>query len=238
LAVIKVASYNIRRAIGIDGKKDLKQVQQVLNEIDADVLALQEVEMVPGVVGVSRQAHALAGLLKMNYAFGPVHRLKFGSVGNAILSKYPIVKDIKHILPDPRDERGCLQTEIDAGGIHFSIFNMHLGLNQVSRYRHLKYIILPIMQASSIPTILAGDMNATPAMREMRMLSEYLHDTFQHNSGLHGNTYPSDAPRVRIDYIFTDDKSRCSSFRIIKSEASDHLPVTATIKIPAVPPGL
>ncbi len=234
MPVIKVASYNIRRAVGIDGRKDLNQIQQVLREIAADIIALQEVEMVPGVAGVSRQAHALAGLLGMNYAYGPVHRLKFGSVGNAILSKYPIVKETKHILPDSRDERGCLQADIDAQGAHFSIFNMHLGLNQVSRYRHLKYIILPIMQDSSIPTILAGDMNATPLMREMRMLSEYLHDTFQHNSGIHGNTYPSDSPRVRIDYIFIDDKSRCSSFRIFKSEASDHLPVTAAIKIPTV----
>ncbi len=234
MAVIKVASYNIRRAIGIDGRKDLKQVQQVLDEIAADIIALQEVEMVPGMSGVSRQAHVLAGLLKMNYAYGPVHRLKFGSVGNATLSKYPIVKEIKHILPDSRDERGCLQTEIDLAGTRFSIFNMHLGLNQVSRYRHLKYIILPIMQASSIPTILAGDLNATPTMREMRMLSEYLHDTFAHNSELHGNTYPSDAPRVRIDYIFIDDRSKCSCFRIIKSEVSDHLPVTAIIKIPSV----
>ncbi len=234
MPVIKVASYNIRRAVGIEGRKDLKQIQQVLSDIGADIIALQEVEMVPGVGGVSRQAHALAGFLKMNYAFGPVHHLKFGSVGNAILSRYPILKETKHILPDSRDERGCLQADINADGTHFSIFNMHLGLNQVSRYRHLKYIILPIMQDSSIPTILAGDMNATPSMREMRMLSDYLHDTFQHNSGILGNTYPSDAPRVRIDYIFIDDKSRCFSFHVIKSEASDHLPVTAAIRIPSI----
>lgn len=233
MAIIKVASYNIRRAVGIEGRKDLNQIQRVLSEIGADIIALQEVEMVPGVPGVSRQAHALAGVLSMNYAFAPVHRLKFGSVGNAILSKYPIIKETPHILPDSRDERGCLQADIDADGVRFSIFNMHLGLNQVSRYRHLKYIILPIMQASAIPAILAGDMNATPSMREIRMLSEYLHDTFHHNSGLHGNTFPSDSPRVRIDYIFIDDKSKCSSFRIFKSEASDHLPVKATIQIPA-----
>jgi endonuclease/exonuclease/phosphatase family metal-dependent hydrolase len=49
---------------------------------------------------------------------------------------------------------------------------------------------------------------------------------------LYGNTYPSDAPRVRIDYIYTDDKARCFDFAIFKSQASDHLPICASITIP------
>ncbi len=232
MPVIKVSSYNIRRAIGIDGVKDIKQVYQVLNEIKADIIALQEVEMVPGVVGVSRQAHALAALLDMNYVYAPVHRLKFGSVGNALLSRYPILKETRHLLPDSRDERVCLQTDIDLAGAVLSIFNVHLGLNQVSRYRHLKYLLLPIMQDSNFPTILTGDFNATPSMREMRMLGNYVNDSFQYNSGFYCNTYPSDAPRVRIDYIFTDDKCRCFDFCIFASQASDHLPICASITVP------
>jgi endonuclease/exonuclease/phosphatase family metal-dependent hydrolase len=235
VSVIKVCSYNIRRAIGIEGKKDLKQIYQVLNEINADVIALQEVEMVPGVVGISRQAHALADLLSMNYVYTTVHRLRFGSVGNAVLSRYPILKESKHLLPDSRDERICLQVDINAAGVGLSIFNVHLCLNQVSRYRHLKYLLLPIIQESEFPIILAGDFNATPSMREIRMLGTYLHDTFQHNSGLYGSTYPSDAPRVRIDYIYTDDKARCFDFAIFKSQASDHLPICASITIPNLP---
>jgi len=234
LPVIKVASYNIRRAVGIEGRKDLKQIHQVLLEINADIIALQEVEMLPGVAGTARQAHALAGWLNMHYAYGPVHRLKFGSVGNAVLSRHPIVRNFKHLLPDSRDERACLQCDIMAAGTPLSIFNVHLGLNQVSRYRHLKYIILPIMQDYSFPAVLTGDLNAAPSMREIRMLGEYLHDTFEHNTGILGNTYPSDAPRVRIDYIFTNEMSRCSSFHITKSQASDHLPVSAVISIPAL----
>lgn len=232
MPVIKVCSYNIRRAIGIDGKKDLKNIHQVLVEINPDLIALQEVEMVPGVVGISRQAHSLAGLLNMNYVYAPVHRLKFGSVGNAVLSRYPILQDIKHLLPDSRDERVCLQVDINVSGVGLSVFNVHLCLNQVSRYRHLKYLLLPIIQESVFPVILAGDFNATPSMREIRMLNTYLHDSFQHNSGLYGNTYPADAPRVRIDYIYTDDKTRCFDFAIFKSRASDHLPICASITIP------
>jgi len=231
LPSIKIVSYNIRRAVDIYGRKDLEQVVKVLKAINADIVALQEVEMVPGIGSQSKQAHTLAKILNMNYAYEPVHRLKFGSVGNAILSRYPILNEVHHTLPDSREERGCLQTEIDIAGTSISFFNMHLGLSQVSRYRHLKYIILPIMQASFIPPILAGDMNATPRMREMRMLTEHLQDTFCHNSGIQEHTYPADCPRVRIDYIFIDDKSTCTGFRIIKAEASDHLPVMATIDI-------
>lgn len=232
MPVIKVCSYNIRRAIGTDGKKDLKKIHQVLNEIDADLITLQEVEMVPGVVGVSRQAHALAGLLDMNYVYVPVHRLKFGSVGNAVLSRYPILKETRHMLPDSRDERVCLQVDVNVTGVGLSIFNVHLCLNQVSRYRHLKYLLLPIIQECVFPAILSGDFNATSSMREIRMLNTYLHDTFEQNSGLYGNTYPSDAPRVRIDYIYTDEKARCFDFNIFKSQASDHLPICASITIP------
>lgn len=229
MPVIKVASYNIRRAIGMNDKKELQAVYRVLKEMGPDIIALQEVEMQPG-KGVNRQAQELASLLEMNYVYQPVHRLTFGSVGNAVLSRFPFLNHTAYKLPDTRDERGCLQADIDIEGAPLSVFNMHLGLNQVSRYRHLKYIILPILQAVTNPAVLLGDLNATPRMREIRMLSGFIHDTFQHNAGLIGNTFPADAPRVRIDYIFTNSQCQCLSFRIIKSTASDHLPVMAAIK--------
>lgn len=229
MTIIKVASYNIRRALGMNDKKDLQAVYRVIREIEPDIIALQEVEMQPGKL-TKRQAHELAALLQMDYVYQPVHRLTFGSVGNAVLSRYPILNHTKHILPDSRDERGCLQANIKLNDTTVNIFNMHLGLNQVSRYRHLKYIILPLIQATASPSILLGDLNATPRMREIHMLSGFLHDTFLHNSGLIGNTFPSDTPRVRIDYIFINHHCECLGFRIIKAAASDHLPVTAIVK--------
>lgn len=227
----KMVTYNIRRGKNVENCKGLEDTFQTLQKINADIIALQEVEMMPGVGNQSRQAQILARKLGMQFVYGAVHRLKFGSVGNAVLARYNLINDINHILPDSREPRGCLQVDINVNGSIIRLFNTHLGLSQISRFRHLKYIILPMMQTSSFPCILAGDMNAAPRMREMQMLSYYLHDTFLHNSGMIGHTYPSDYPRARIDYIFLDERSKCEGLSIIKSNASDHLPVTACISI-------
>lgn len=227
----KLVTYNIRRGISMENCKNLEGICQTLQRINADIVALQEVEMMPGVGNQSRQAQILARKLGMEYVYGAVHHQKFGSVGNAVLARYSLTNDINHILPDSREPRGCLQVDININGSMIRLFNTHLGLSQISRFRHLKYILLPMMQTSSIPPILAGDMNAAPRMREIQMISYYLHDTFQHNSGTIGYTYPSDYPRARIDYIFLDERSRCKGLSIFKSNASDHLPVTAILSV-------
>ncbi len=227
----KLVTYNIHRGKNVENCKSLEGTCETLQKINADVIALQEVEMMPGVGSQSRQAQILAGKLGMEFVYGAVHPLKFGSVGNAVLSRYSLTNQINHILPDSRDPRGCLQVDINIKGTMIRLFNTHLGLSQISRYRHLKYIILPMMQSSSLPSILAGDMNAAPRMREIQMISYYLYDTFLHNSGMIGNTFPSDYPRARIDYIFLDQRWRCDESSIIRSTASDHLPVTAHISV-------
>lgn len=227
----KLVTYNIHRGKNMENCKSLEGTCETLKKINADVIALQEVEMMPGVGSQSRQAQILAGKLGMEFVYGPVHPLKFGSVGNAVLARYRLTNHINHVLPDSREPRGCLQVDININGTMIRLFNAHLGLSQISRFRHLKYIILPIMQASSFPSILAGDMNAAPRMREIQMISYYLHDTFLNNSGMIGNTFPSDYPRARIDYIFLDQRWQCEGFNIIKSVASDHLPAAAHISV-------
>lgn len=228
---IKIASYNIHHGIDINGKVNLEAILEVLQQIDADIVALQEVDMLRPQTQLQKQADRLAKQLSMSYVYGAVRRYKPGSYGNAILSRYPITSSKNHLLEESADYRCCLQADLDIDGTVLSIFNTHLGLKQPVRYKHLKETILPLILPLKHPAVLAGDFNAPDSRPEVKMLSAFLLDTFTCNSGPLIYTYPAGNPSARIDYIFINRKCIPFDYYIVDSAASDHLPVVAEIGI-------
>ena len=89
---IRVASYNIHRAIGVDRRFRLDRIMRILGQISADVVLLQEVDS-----GVPRSreldlAQELARELRYpHYAVGLNVALRKGRYGNATLSLFPIL---------------------------------------------------------------------------------------------------------------------------------------------------
>ncbi|MDD2620419.1 MAG: endonuclease/exonuclease/phosphatase family protein [Syntrophomonadaceae bacterium] len=228
---LRIASYNIQHGKGMDGVLDLKRTSQVLSQMDADVIFLQEVDMFRMPTHLVMQVQRLAFDLGMSWIYGSVRSYPIGSYGNGILSRYPIVKIANHILPDAIDPRRCLQAEIMIKGTLLAVFNTHLGLKQDVRLQQVQNVILPLVLSIPGPSILGGDFNATVNRPETRLLAENLTDTFCKNSGPQTNTFPAIKPAARIDYIFTNHQCMPSNYFIMDSMASDHLPITAEIEI-------
>ncbi len=228
---LRIATFNIRHALGMDDRIDLGRIANVLRQINADIILLQEVEYCRPRSKCKRQAYELARKLDMEYAYGPVTTYRAGSYGNAILSRYPILKSINYILPDSPAKRGCLQADLTVKNMPLTVFNTHLGLNKKLRRQHIEEMILPRLLSISTPLILGGDFNARPESPEIILLSSYLADTFSKNSGLLSKTFPSINPVARIDYLFINQGLSTKDFFIMDSHASDHLPVIAEVDL-------
>ncbi|HBQ86401.1 MAG TPA: hypothetical protein DD811_07970 [Syntrophomonas sp.] len=229
---IKIITYNIRNAQGIDGQVNLSRIAEFLEEIGVDIICLQECDKGRRQSGLVHQARKLAKRLSMNYVYGTVNRYFLASAGNALLTRYPIVAHFNHSLPQTKDPRCCLQVSLDVNRQLCTVFNVHLGLNHRLRMLALSETILPMITPLKSPVILAGDLNAAQDSPEVGLLSTYLHDTFAENIGLQQNSFPANRPREKLDYIFTN--AACSPVQscILESQASDHLPVMAEIAIP------
>ncbi len=229
MPLIRMASYNIKTSQGMDGKMDIFRTAQVLETMKADCISLQEVDNHRPRSFFENQAGVIARILKMDYVFGAAINYKVGSFGNAILSKYPIIKSINHQLPASKPERSMLEVHLHINGQLLRVFNTHMELDRNLRLEQIRDFIVPLVMSSNSPAILSGDLNEGPDGLGITYLMNYFQDSFSVNSGTLTATFTADQPRERMDYILLNQTCAAVDYQIISSQASDHLPVMACI---------
>jgi endonuclease/exonuclease/phosphatase family metal-dependent hydrolase len=241
---LRVMTYNIAAGGG-----DLARIEQTIRESGADVVALQEVDRHwDARSDFADQGDALAKALNMSVRFAPIYSLvKVGrperaEFGVALLSRFPIVAFHNHDLTrlstqtagaSPAPAPGFLDATIDIAGTRLRVFNTHLDYraDPAVRVRQVSEM-LAIMAGSQGPTLLFGDLNATPDAAELQPLFRRLDDLWQAAAaagGSAGLSYPALKPLKRIDYVLGSSGIRASSIRTIESIASDHRPVVADL---------
>src|SRR5690606_4366306 len=97
---LRVLSYNIHHAEGVDGKLDLERIAEVIRAAKPDLVALQEVDRNARRTGSVDQPAELARLTEMQVVFGSNIELQGGHYGNAVLSRFPIASERNHLLPN------------------------------------------------------------------------------------------------------------------------------------------
>ena len=123
-----MATYNIHKCRGLDRRVRPDRILRVLQHIDADIIALQEVLRVEGGDPERDQAQFLAAGLGLHLAFGETRRFKDAAYGNAVLSRFPIHAHRHYdISKHGREPRGCLRTDIQLKGATLHVFNVHFG---------------------------------------------------------------------------------------------------------------
>ncbi len=250
---ITVASYNMRKAIGTDRRRDPHRVLDVLHEIDADIVALQEADKRMGGRG-SAVPHALIddyGLYKP-VQLGIRHKRRLekmrkhadkllkldtrniGWHGNAILVKRHIGVIACGALALPTLEpRGAVMAELLIGDKPLRIVGMHLDLSGLWRKRQMRAILDAIAARPQImPTVLMGDTNEWRA--EAGCLSE-LDNEFQ--VAPTGPSFHARHPIAALDRIIVHKDLTIEAAGVHISDAarraSDHLPVWARLGSPA-----
>jgi endonuclease/exonuclease/phosphatase family metal-dependent hydrolase len=243
--LLRVITYNIHRAIGVDRRFRPKRIQQILEHYEADIVMLQEVdEGVPRSRELNLARELAESVGYPHYALGHNVSLRKGRYGNATLSRFPILRErnIDLSVAGSWIRRGCQHTtlDLDGNGQHLEVFNLHLGLSARERAKQVE--LLKRSHEFSLvdprtPVMVAGDFN------DWRSL---LHPTFTNGLGFgcaterkrgpyrYIPTYPSFSPQGGLDRIYHRGLQLLSahSCRLqVARVASDHLPVVAEFEV-------
>lgn len=226
---LNVASYNVHRCIGTDGRHDPDRVARVLRELNADVIALQEVDCRFHVPHGPDQLSHLAQLTGMNAVSGPVRRRGTAHYGNGLLTRGEVLAVRQIELSVPRCEpRGALDVDIRIGDRELRVVAAHLGLLPFERRRQVRRLIEAVPERPGQRVIVLGDFNEWyPPGRPLLRLHGHFGKTPAHR------TFPSRFPLFALDRIWVRPRAALVSLHAHRSEharlASDHLPVCARI---------
>ena len=218
---LKLASYNIRNGKGMDGKTDLDRTVSVIKNMDADVIALQEVDSMTKRNEVDVLKY-LEEKLKLNSVFGAAISYQGGKYGVGLLSKQKPIRHYTIPLPGKEEERVLLVVEFKK----YIVFSTHLSLTEADRNTSVE-IINQQAALFTKPVYLFGDLNAEPQSTAMTLLKR----DWNLLSG-EAPTFPATNPTKCIDFILSRNskKERISTTVIEEPMASDHRPLLVTIK--------
>lgn len=224
---LRVASYNVHRWSGINGRKlDADRAGGVIAELNADVIALQEV-LRP--FNAADPLTRLADALQLHVVFGVTRLHRRGELGNAILSRWPAQSAESLDLSLSRSERrSAIVVHYKEATHALSVVATHLALVDRTRSRQVR-LLLEHPRLQSGPVVLLGDMNAWRSTRATR--------DFERALGAHDNqawprTFPATAPLLALDRIYTrgihllDLQTHDTP---AARKGSDHLPITARL---------
>jgi endonuclease/exonuclease/phosphatase family metal-dependent hydrolase len=237
-----VASYNIHRGIGLDGRRDLDRIAAVIEEMAPDVVGLQEVIRGAGTAQADQPAY-LAQRLGMDVAMGVTRQIGGGLYGNAVLSRLPILASATHDLSHGRRERrGAVRVDLASAGAVVHVFNCHFGLAFRERRRQIALLgaFMGLPAGLTGPRVLMGDFNEWhlgPVTRKLRR-------EFASPMRRLRRTHPSILPVFALDRIYWDGDLEGKELRAHRSRlaklASDHLPLVARLTLrqpPSTPTG-
>ena len=225
---VRVATYNLHSGIGVDRRFKPQRIIDVIGELDADVVALQELLSPVRGFDVHEHLRAQTGL---HLVAMTTMQLAGGTFGNAVLSRWPIIDVVEHGLTvGTREPRGALDVTIGRDLRELRVIATHLGLRTAERHEQLARLLAIARDGNELPTVLAGDFNVTRARaRELRACAEH----FGKVDAL--ATFPSIAPVLPLDRILVAGGAKLTGIAVHRSRrarmASDHLPLVATIEI-------
>lgn len=229
---ISIATYNVRRCIGIDGVCDVNRIARVLSEIDADVVALQELSFRRRPRGID-QLSRLAEMSGYEHEACPVHENGEGAIGMGLLFRQRPLRSEKVDLSFERYEpRAALSVCMSFAGVRVRVVATHLGLRWRERRYQAGLLADELTRhADEEVRILLGDLNDwIPGSPNLSALKGPVESDFWGSA-----TFPSWLPMMSLDEIWVspgDVLIDRGAFRSkLARRASDHLPLVATLDL-------
>ncbi len=229
MTTVRIASYNIHGCVGADRRRAPERIGKVLDELRADVVALQEVDFRGDLDVPASPWCNLGARVGLRAIPGPTLVEGKGQYGNALLVGPPVIESRRHDLSVPgREPRGAVEAVLDVRGAALRVIVTHLGLSAAERRAQVRQLLGIIESRPQLPVLLFGDFNEwLPWGRPSRWLSRAL------GRAAAPPTFPAKAPLLALDRIWAcPSRMLCdvSPHRSALSRvASDHLPVVATV---------
>ncbi len=229
---LRIATYNVHSCVGTDGRHDPDRIAQVIAELDADVIALQEFACSADIAIETRTPTMLPALEKYECALGPTLVRRQKHFGNLVLSRHPI-RELQRLdfSMDKREPRGALAVTIDVNGVELHLLATHLGLRLSERRLQVSRILRHVDALQTSLLVVAGDFNDwLPGRSVVHVLEEKL------GRAPRPRTFPVQFPVLPLDRIWVRPEHALRSISAHKSalsrRASDHLPVVAVLDAP------
>ena len=228
--MIKVASYNIRKGVGTDRRRDPERILHILCEIDADVVALQEADRRFGAREQVLDHRLLAEHGDWRAVPLSLRAASMGWHGNAILvRKSAAIDDCAAIHLPALEPRGAVMADVAVRGQALRVVGMHLDISGLWRRRQAHAIMERADIGDRKPTVLMGDLNVwTPnsgCLRDFARSYEFAPT---------GPSFHARQPVGRLDRIMVSREWRVADCGVHASaaarKASDHLPIWAVLE--------
>jgi endonuclease/exonuclease/phosphatase family metal-dependent hydrolase len=227
----RIVSYNIHQCVGLDGQRDPRRIADVLRQVAADVVGLQEVDSRTGGGTGSVQVDYLAHALNLHAIAGPTILRDDGHYGNALLTRRRVL-DVRHIdlTVYRREPRAAIDADLDVDGEVIRFVVTHLGLLPGERRIQVRRLMDALGQPTSRIIVLCGDINEWFAVgRPLRWLNGRL----GHSPTL--RTFPAGFPLFALDRIWIRPRAAAVNLAVhdtpMSRVASDHLPLVAEIAV-------
>jgi len=233
--LIRIATYNIHKCRGMDARVRPERIAEVIAELNADVVALQEV------VRGKKEADQLRVIAKClhqyNYCFGETRKIRGAGYGNAVLSRLPIAAHQHYnITASWREPRGCLRADIQmkASKNVLRLFNAHLGTGYIERRRQAQILVDRKLLGNpkfSGDRIVLGDFNEWTPGLTTKLLKAHLTSVDLRPFMRRVKSYPGMLPFMHLDHIYFDPTFQLQNVSLCRTKlakiASDHLPLVA-----------
>ncbi len=229
----RVVTYNVRRCVGLDRGQAPERIARVLRACRADIIGLQEIDILPGRAG--NHVATIARALGMTSYFFPAIRLGVYQYGVALLTAHPSRLVRADHLPraGKLEPRGAVWAAIGIDGVELQVVNTHFGLGGRERLAQAEALLGPGWLGSPDcpePRLLIGDFNATPMTRAYKRLAD---SPFRDAQTLIDRapkcTYPNSLPVLRIDHVWLGPGLQAVDAQVPRDPlarvASDHLPL-------------
>jgi endonuclease/exonuclease/phosphatase family metal-dependent hydrolase len=223
---VRVATYNVHDCVGRDGRFEPERIAEVLAELDAEVIALQEVTL--------DRAGELIGLFETATALratdGTLFERGVGRYGNVVLTRQRVTAmRLQDLSCVGREPRGAIDVVIEMDGGPLRVCATHLGLSRTERRRQIDRLCA-LLCGTPGATLLLGDFNVWWGSTALAPLTAGGFDQVRVPSF---PTWPS--PVISLDRIFA--LSPLSIGRCWRHDsplariASDHFPLLAELQI-------
>ena len=246
MPVLRIATYNIHKGvqgIGLGRRLEIHNLGLAVEQFDADIVCLQEVRKMNH--SEARRFSHWPALPQADFlapaGYIPIYRTnaitRHGEHGNALLSRWPVLRHQHEDMSDHRlEQRGLLHVEVQLEFVVLHVVVVHLGLIRGSRVRQLQQLVRFAQREipPDAPLVVAGDFNdwgnlLVNSLAPLRLQSATAHPIA---------TFPSRLPLVQFDHVFTRGltvQNQLAPRGAVWRQMSDHLPLVIEFATPGRP---